>query len=165
MNRLVTDLLELARQGEAVGATHEVWIGSAARRAWDAVDTGSATLDVVEDRRLQADEERLGTLFENLFRNCVEHGAGDDGTVHVRVGAADDGFFVENDGPEVPEAECETVLERGYSTSRSGTGVGLSIVGGIVEAHGWTIRVAASDTGGARFEIAGVDTRAHGALE
>jgi PAS domain S-box-containing protein len=165
MNRLVTDLLELARQGEAVGATHEVGIGSAARRAWDAVDTGSATLDVVEDRTLRADDERLGTLFENLFRNCVEHGTGDDGTVHVRVGATDDGFFVEDDGPGIPETERETVLDRGYSTSDSGTGFGLSIVGEIVEAHGWAIRVAASDTGGARFEISGVDTRAHGAFE
>ena len=57
------------------------------------------------------------------------------------------------------------MLERGYSTSDSGTGFGLSIVGEIVEAHGWTIRVAASGTGGARFEVYGIDTRAHGELE
>ena len=173
MNRLITDLLALARQGQTVGETQELSIEEAADRAWAAVETGTATLDVVDERRVDADGERLGTLFENLFRNAVEHGSPSsrseaDGTgaaVHVRVGALDDGFFVEDDGPGIPESEREKVFERGYSTGDSGTGFGLSIVRGIAEAHGWTLDVTASESGGARFEVHGVDTAARERIE
>jgi PAS domain S-box-containing protein len=173
MNRLITDLLALARQGQTVGETQELSIEEAADRAWAAVETGTATLDVVDERRVDADGERLGTLFENLFRNAVEHGSPSsrseaDGTgaaVHVRVGALDDGFFVEDDGPGIPESERERVFERGYSTGDSGTGFGLSIVRGIAEAHGWTLDVTASESGGARFEVHGVDTTARERIE
>ncbi|WP_380681009.1 ATP-binding protein [Salinigranum sp. GCM10025319] len=193
MNHLITDLLALARQGQAVGETDEVALGAAAKRAWNAVDTGGARLDVVADRTIQADAERLDALFENLFRNSVEHGstgprsqAREDSVEHgstgnrtqsgdsvehgstdddpndagltVRVGAMDDGFFVEDDGPGIPAAERDQVFDRGYSTSDSGTGFGLSIVQGIAEAHGWTIAVAESEAGGARFEVSGVDS-------
>jgi len=52
----------------------------------------------------------------------------------------------------------ERIFEDGYSTSQDGTGLGLSIVDEIVDAHGWTITVAEGSDGGARFEIAGVET-------
>jgi signal transduction histidine kinase len=184
MNHLITDLLTLARQGQAVGETEEVALGAAADRAWNTVDTGGATLDVVADRTVQADAERLDALFENLFRNAVEHGStssraqpddsvehgstdGDagDAVVTVRVGGMDDGFFVEDDGPGIPAEERDQVFDRGYSTSDSGTGFGLSIVQGIAEAHGWTIAVTESEAGGARFEVSGVDSTPRGRLD
>ena len=185
MNHLITDLLTLARQGQAVGETEEVALGAAADRAWNTVDTGGATLDVVADRTVQADAERLDALFENLFRNSVEHGSTDprsqargdavehgstgddaaDAAVTVRVGGMDDGFFVEDDGPGIPAEERDQVFDRGYSTSDSGTGFGLSIVQGIAEAHGWTIAVTESEAGGARFEVSGVDSTPRGRLD
>ena len=169
MNRLITDLLALARQGQTVGTTQELSLEAAANRAWTGVETGTATLDVVDDRRIDADGERLGTLFENRFGNAVEHGSTDPANgsdaAHVRVGALDDGFFVEDDGPGIPESEREKVFERGYSTSDGGTGFGLSIVRGIAEAHGWTLDVTASESGGARFEVRGVDDAARERIE
>jgi len=39
-----------------------------------------------------------------------------------------------------------------------GTGFGLAIVAEMVTAHGWTIQVTESETGGARFEILGVES-------
>ena len=42
--------------------------------------------------------------------------------------------------------------------SDEGTGFGLAIVREIVETHGWGIRVTDSETGGARFEITGVES-------
>lgn len=45
----------------------------------------------------------------------------------------------------------------GHSTAASGTGFGLAIVRNIAAAHGWTVGVTASETGGARFEVAGIE--------
>jgi signal transduction histidine kinase len=63
-----------------------------------------------------------------------------------------EGFVVADDGPGVPADARDRVFEYGYSTARDGTGFGLSIVEQIVEAHGWSIRLADGD-GGARFEV------------
>lgn len=75
-------------------------------------------------------------------------------SVTVTVDALDGarGFAVNDDGNGIPEAERERVLEFGYSQN-GGTGLGLGIVSGIVDAHGWSIDVSESESGGARFEI------------
>jgi signal transduction histidine kinase len=79
-----------------------------------------------------------------------------DGRVHVRLGDLEDGFFVEDDGPGIPETDRDRVFEAGYSTDPNGTGVGLKVVQDVVEAHGWQIEVTEGRDGGARFEVTGV---------
>jgi len=82
--------------------------------------------------------------------------AGEDASpsVTVTVDALDGvrGFAVSDDGDGIPDSEREQVLEFGYSRD-GGTGLGLGIVSGIVDAHGWSIDLADSDAGGARFEF------------
>jgi PAS domain S-box-containing protein len=83
-----------------------------------------------------------------------------DGTgdaVTITVGALDDGFYVEDDGPGIPEDLRDRVFESGYS-GEGGTGLGLNIVKRIADAHGWSVRATESAAGGARFEIAGVES-------
>jgi len=75
----------------------------------------------------------------------------------VTVGDVDDGFFVADDGPGIPESEHDRVFEMGYSTSPDGTGFGLSIVAEIAAAHGWTLELFRSREGGARFEVSDVE--------
>ena len=70
----------------------------------------------------------------------------------VTIGSLDDGFFVADDGPGVPESDRQQVFELGYTTDEDGTGYGLAIVSEIVDAHGWSIEIGDSDDG-ARFEI------------
>jgi signal transduction histidine kinase len=98
----------------------------------------------------------LQQLFENLFRNALEHGE----TVEtVAVGALGDGpgFYVADDGVGIPESERDEVFESGYTTNEDGTGFGLAIVTDIADAHGWDVTVTESESGGARFEVRGVD--------
>jgi PAS domain S-box-containing protein len=161
MDSLIDDVLTLARQGQTIAETESVDLAEVAREAWGNVDTADATLTVGADLAVEADPDRLVRLFENLFRTAVEHARPD---VVVRVGAADAGdgvdragFYVSDDGPGVPEAHRDDVLEDGFSTSEDGLGLGLSIVRSIVEAHGWGVSVGESDAGGARFEVTGVD--------
>lgn len=154
MEQLIDDLLELARQGENVIDPEPVDLESLVDACWTNVQTTRATLECTVERSILADPGRLQQLFENLFRNAVEHGG--EG-VTVTVGELPDGFYVADDGAGIPKENREAVFEAGYSTSREGTGFGLRIVKGIAEAHGWDVRVTESATGGARFEITGVE--------
>ncbi|PSP87053.1 hypothetical protein BRC87_12545 [Halobacteriales archaeon QS_4_66_20] len=90
--------------------------------------------------------------------DAVEHGSTEPSPLSVRIGTLPEGFYVEDTGSGIPAGEREQVFNLGYSSDPDGTGFGLAIVGEIVESHGWTITVAESNEGGARFEITGVDT-------
>ena len=90
-------------------------------------------------------------MFENLFRNAVEHGGED---VTVRVGrCGEDCFYVEDDGPGIPPSDRDAVLEPGHTSVSGGTGFGLTIVKRIAEAHGWEVAITDGRDGGARFEF------------
>jgi len=153
---LIDDLLTLAQKGERVAETEIVGLSAAVERGWHNVETDGATLSVEADVSVRADEGRLQQLFENLFRNAVEHG-GSDPT--VRIGPLDerDGFYVADDGEGIPPDERSDVFESGYSTAENGSGFGLAIVEEIVHAHGWDIDLTDSEHGGARFEISDID--------
>ena len=168
MATLIEDLLTLAREADSTVEVAPVDLVALVEAGWKNVRTDGASLVTRTEATIRADRARLQRLFENLFRNCVEHGSTgprsqthDDGTsadaaVVVTVGDLDDGFYVEDDGPGIDPADRERVFENGYSTHETGTGFGLSIVESIVEAHGWTVAVTRSDSGGARFEITDV---------
>ena len=117
------------------------------------MNTAHATLETETSQTVAADQSQLRELFENLYRNAVEHG-GDD--VAVTVGTMADGFYVADTGSGIPESEREEVFDPGYSTNTASTGFGLQIVAQIVDAHGWYITVTESEQGGARFEVTGV---------
>ncbi|WP_248909658.1 PAS domain S-box protein [Halocatena marina] len=152
METLTKNVLTLARRGKVVRTPTPTAIDEIVHDAWDISRTGSAELAVDGTLTvIDADEQRLQELFENLFRNAIEHG-GDD--VTVTVGMLDEnGFYIEDDGPGIPPEDRERVFERGYSTDANGTGLGLVIVLVIVQAHEWSIDVTEGTSGGARFEI------------
>jgi PAS domain S-box-containing protein len=153
MRTLIDDILTLAREGTTVTDFEAVDLPAVATDCWTLVETPDATLTVDATGAVQADRSRLRQVLENLYRNTVEH-AGED--VTVEVGDLEDGFYVEDDGPGVAPEKREQVFESGYTTGRDGTGFGLTIVTEIAEAHGWTVEVTDSDSGGARFEVRGV---------
>jgi signal transduction histidine kinase len=153
IQRLVDETLMLATMGEKAVDTTPLSLEAVAREAWSHVATGDATLVVDGDIAIAADENRLLTLFENLFRNAVEHVGGD---VQVRVGPLDGGFYVADDGSGISAHDREQVFEVGYTTNEDGTGFGLRIVREVAEAHGWTVALTDSEEGGAQFEVTGV---------
>lgn len=205
MQRIIQDVLTLARGEHVLDVTAGVDVESVARDAWATVETDSASLTVAADLpAIDADPDRLQRLFENLFRNAVEHGStssrssstredsaerssadsqaqsdeagtapsepsvadtledtvepeggSPEGSVEVRVGRTNGGFFVADDGVGIPPTERERVFDPGYSANGSsdGTGLGLTIVERIAEAHDWTVSLTAGSAGGARFEF------------
>ncbi|NLV11133.1 PAS domain S-box protein [Halomicrobium mukohataei] len=153
MEDMITDILALTRQGDAVGELQTVPLARIVETAWQNLRTDEATLVVETDLQIRASEIRLRQLLENLLRNAVEH-AGADTT--VRVGTLPDGFYVADDGCGIPAADRDRVFDTQYSTAPNGTGFGLAIVSGIADAHGWQITLTDGEAGGARFEFSGV---------
>ena len=148
----IRNLLSLARQGDGLGEVADRDLSAVAAAAWENVEADGASYATEGDVTVAADRERLQQLLENLFRNAVEH-AGE--AVTIRFGPLEngEGFYVADDGPGIPEDERESVFEHGYSTVDGGTGLGLAIVRRVAEAHDWTVSVAESESGGARFEV------------
>ncbi|USZ72099.1 hybrid sensor histidine kinase/response regulator [Natronosalvus halobius] len=150
MDDIIDDVLVLARSGRQLTDTESISLETVVRRAGRTVDPA---LDIDVEGSLPAvtgEETRLLALFENLFRNALEHVGSD---VSLTVGSFDDGFYVADDGPGIPPDEREAVLESGYTTHPEGTGFGLAIVTEVVDAHGWEIAVTESKAGGARFDV------------
>ena len=147
MSLLVEDLLLLARLDE--GRPLERTATSLDGIVTEAVD---AALAVEPDRRITTeiepvvvlgDRDRLRQALDNLLANVRSHTPA--GTpVHVRLTVAGDVAVVEvaDEGPGMNPDDAARVFERFYRTDKSrarasgGVGLGLSIVGAIVEAHG-----------------------------
>lgn len=154
MDSLINDLFTLSQQGEPVGAMESIELADLVELCWTSVETGDATLVTNTDLVIRADQSRLQQLLENFVRNAVEH-AGTETT--ITVGDLHDGFYIADDGPGVPENEWEEIFELGYSGDANGTGFGLAIVSEVAQAHGWEVSVTESESGGAQFEITGVE--------
>lgn len=153
MDEMITDLRDLVESGRHIDVQERVSLSGLASQCWNTVDTGRATLSIDGEIEVRADQSQLRHLLENLFRNAVTHGGED---VTVTVGPSADGFYVEDSGPGISPDLGEDIFEAGVTTSENGTGYGLAIVERIVDAHGWVITVVENNSGGARFEVAGV---------
>ncbi|MFE9254969.1 ATP-binding protein [Streptomyces sp. NPDC006879] len=123
---------------------------------------------------LWADPDKVDQVLGNLLENAVRHGAGTvtievaeapvktdppaEGRGGVRADSArperGTAVTVTDEGPGIPEESMGRVFTRFWRGSkRGGTGLGLYIVKGIVEAHGGTITVGRAPGGGAQFRF------------
>ena len=150
MQTLIDDMLLLARKGEVIDLVGPTRSHAVAERAWEAVKSRDAEFVIEGEAVIEADAPRLQQVFENLYRNSIEHG-GPDLTVTVectdsQIVIADDGYGFEGDPPPLDA-----------QTRESESGLGLAIVAKIVDAHGWEITATDGDEGGSRFEITGIE--------
>lgn len=167
MTELVEDLLLLARLDEGTELTlTEV---NVARVATDALsDAAVAASDHVwaiegvdEPLVVLADQNRLHQALANLLANARTHTpAGTEVTLEVARDGDEAVLAVTDTGPGIPEELQPTVFSRfvrgdssrSRQSSSSSTGLGLSIVQALVDAHHGTITLT-SEPGKTRFEI------------
>jgi PAS domain S-box-containing protein len=104
---------------------------------------------------LWADPDKLAQVVGNLVENALRHGSG---TVTITIDAAADSITVsvvdEGDGIAA-EALSRIFTKFWHDARRGGTGLGLFIAKGIIDAHGGSIEADHSPTGGAllRFTL------------
>jgi signal transduction histidine kinase len=110
---------------------------------------------VQQSQQFHGDRRLMAQLFENLFRNAVEHAGAD---CIVSIGALSSGFYVAADGPGIPATLREKAVEADFST-RGTQGLGLAIVQSVARAHGGDLRITDAESGGARFEFTGLEIR------
>jgi two-component system, NtrC family, sensor histidine kinase HydH len=99
------------------------------------------------------DPHQLGRALDNLLVNALQH-VREGGRMHVTASKQGDRLHltVSDDGPGVPEELRPQIFEPFVTGRGGGTGLGLAIVRETVEAHGGTVRLVPSATGGV-FEM------------
>ena len=108
--------------------------------------------------RVDGDAAGLRRVLRNLGDNAARH-AGAQVAFSVAEGDGAVLLRVEDDGPGIPEPDRERVLERfvrlddARARDDGGSGLGLAIVAELVAAHGGTVAISPSPTGGTRVEI------------
>ena len=166
LNRLVTNLLDMSRiEAGALRAECDVF-----------------ELDDLVDRTLQRVKTRLGqrqlevaidappvdvdpTFFDGALTNMVENAikyTPADATVRILAMGLPDGqvrLTVEDSGPGVPADALPRLFDKFYRApgarrgSRAGTGIGLAVVRGLVEAMGGRVEARRSELGGLAIDL------------
>jgi signal transduction histidine kinase len=167
VTRLITELLDVSRiDADRLELRKQVVdVELAARRA---VEGRIGAGDPPERFVVEADPQLAGTeiwldpdkldqVLANLLDNAVRHGAGLV-TVQLRPADGDGGgveLSVSDEGDGVPADIANLVFRRFWRAGRrGGTGLGLYIVKGLVEAHGGTVGVGQNPAGsGALFVV------------
>lgn len=152
ISQLTHELETLATTGGRTSDSESVEVAAVAQLAWELCEEPGTYLEIETEQSIIADRKVLCHLLENLFRNAIEHGA-----TTISVGPADEGIYVEDDGPGIPEEIRDAVFDRGFSTKAGHSGRGLNIVHDLVRSQGWEIAVEGGETGGAKFVISEVE--------
>jgi two-component system, OmpR family, sensor histidine kinase MprB len=157
LGALVSDIIELARDGDTEAPVEEVrldrLVGEAVERARRHAP-GIAFEVALEPCVVVAAPDRLGRAVNNLLDNAAKHSP-PGGAVEVSAAAGE--VMVRDHGPGVAPADAPHVFDRFYrgagARDRPGSGLGLAIVRQVAEANGGSVGLEAADGGGARFRL------------
>lgn len=165
INKILRDLLDFARPGEA-GLEKPEEPGNVEAAIHDTVALMSpqksmrdiaVAIDVHPDLPLVAlSREHQVQVFLNLLLNAADAcSAGGHVTVRAERSALGARVSVEDDGPGVQPSVRDRLFEPFVTTKEvgNGTGLGLAVCRGLVEAAGGTITLDAAAPRGARFVI------------
>jgi two-component system OmpR family sensor kinase len=165
MATLVEDLLLLARLDQGRPLRREpVDLSAVVTDALGdarAIEPGRLIDERVEPGvRVVGDEDRLRQVIGNLLANVRVH-TPPSADLAVSMEASDGSCVlrVVDRGPGIDQAHAERIFDRFYradggrSRDRGGSGLGLSIVASIVEAHGGSVAYSPTPQGGATFTV------------
>jgi two-component system, OmpR family, sensor histidine kinase MprB len=157
LDGLVTDLIELALDGEAATKFEDVRLDEIVSNEVDRLRRHPTGVDLelkTEPCTVRGDAERLSRAVTNLLGNALKWSP-EGRTVEVSV--AQGSVVVRDHGPGINEADLPLVFERFYRSpaarGTAGSGLGLAIVRHVVEAHGGSVEATNAPDGGAVFTL------------
>ncbi|MGV9307691.1 ATP-binding protein [Nonomuraea sp. NPDC004354] len=163
VTRLITELLDVSRIESGRLEIHRAVVDVPARAR--KIIAGRVAAGEPENRfqlrvsgelpEMWLDGDKIDQILGNLVENAVRHGRG---TVTIDIESVGWGVAVSvrDQGEGIAPELAPRVFQqfwRGNSRRRGGTGLGLFIVKGLVEAHGGTITVQRAPEGGAEFRF------------
>ncbi len=166
LGRIVDNLLDLSRMESGALRPDRGWYDVAALiddvlgRLRPVTVGRAVTVDVAEELPpVPLDYVEIDQVLSNLIENAVRHTpAGTSITVRARVAGSALVVEVADTGPGIDPRALPHLFEAFFRGSArrggpAGTGLGLAVARGLVEAHGGTITAANSPTGGAVFRF------------
>ncbi len=178
MIRLVNDLLTLARMdaGQAVLQKQSLDLSDVALEAVERLSSLAArnqvTLEAgdMPEAQIIGDRQYLLQMISNLIENGIKYTTGNERRVYVESGLQDGYAWVRisDNGPGIEQSYLQHLFDRFYQVDKarsrqepqeddsqgpSGSGLGLSIVQWIVQAHGGTVGVESTPGEGTTFEV------------
>jgi two-component system, OmpR family, sensor histidine kinase KdpD len=167
LGRIVSDFLDLARLERGLALSIRRAVLDPAPVIVAAVELfrrtrSSHRVELHVDGALphvDADADALDRVLKNLIGNALKYSP-PGSCIRVRARAADGVVTVdvEDEGPGIPPEERALIFEpyyrtRGTAALGPGTGLGLSVVKSLVEAHGGTVHAEAGSTTGTRMTV------------
>jgi signal transduction histidine kinase len=155
MDRLLTDLLDYAREGKADHGGEKVDVGQLIS---EVIDLSNLPKGFVVETKGQVPpfttrKVLLQRIFMNLISNAIKHHDKEVGRIEVTVrdGGAAFEFLVADDGPGIP-AQFQAKAFQMFQTLKArdvteGSGMGLALVKKIVETAGGTIALDSNGRG------------------
>lgn len=164
LTRFVRNLLDMTRLESGALTLRREWIdpreivGAAIARVRQRAPSREIALDETGDPApIRVDATLIGQALHNLIDNAVKYSAG---AVRVKIATERERLVVtiDDDGPGVPPADLVRVFDKFFRVrppgnprwgdrQSAGTGLGLPIAQGFVEAHGGTVRLVSPIAG------------------
>lgn len=121
----------------------------------------TVTANLMQNVRCTCDKSRIDQVLVNLINNSIDFCPKMDGKISIDLSLEDDNvkIIVADNGSGIPSDKLEKIFAKFYqvdsSTTREhgGTGIGLSICKGIIDAHGGKIWAESKVGQGATFHI------------
>ena len=168
LNRLVTNLLDMSRiEAGGLHARLEVFpledlVRATVARFAGQLDGRTVTISMPPDLPpVSVDEIFVDEIVTNLLENAIRH-APPDVPIRISAAAQPDGMVrlrVEDGGAGVPDGALDRVFDKFYrvpttsARSQRGSGLGLAVVRGFVEAMGGHVTAHVSDLGGLAVDV------------
>lgn len=168
LDGMVDDLIDFVRMDTAEWRRHlrpvalAAFLGDLARRSREDAELlgrrAEISLDIPEGVSAPMDERLAQRALENIVNNALRY-TEPGGLVRLAARAEPDRIVltISDDGPGIPEEDLPRIFDlfyRGTSSRREqGLGLGLAIVRGVADSHGWEVRVRSEPGKGSEFEI------------
>lgn len=159
LTRLIAELLDVARidSGRLSIRKELTDLADAVARQIEplsAADGRRIVMRADHEVKVWVDRDKLAQVIANLVENALAHGGGDVEVTISQDGDAGVQLIVDDSGAGISEEIRARVFTKFWKHGRrGGSGLGLYIVAGLVEAHDGSVHVETSPRGGARMRV------------